>query len=149
MIQLHKYANMWNIRIREMFISKGIPKHWRLSLVQLRNIYYLLEFSLSTRGERHTIFTMLTVPSDPTTPSASHRPQNWTRLVQLQISCNCFSFSKSPRIPAHRSRAWRHSHLSHISYLGFLLWHLWLSHPPCANVNTCAQCVYLHVQYAE
>ena len=29
------------------------------------------------------------------------------------------------------------------SYLGFLLWHLWLSHPPHACVNTCTQCVHL------
>ena len=28
-----------------------------------------------------------------------------------------------------------------ICYPGFLLWHLWLSHPPRASVNTCAQCV--------
>ena len=27
----------------------------------------------------------------------------------------------------------------------FLSWHLWLSHPPRTSVNTCAQCVYLHV----
>ena len=30
-----------------------------------------------------------------------------------------------------------------ISYLGFLLWHLWLSHPPHACVNTCTQWVHL------
>ena len=30
-----------------------------------------------------------------------------------------------------------------ISYLEFLLWHLWLSHPPHARVNTCTQCVLL------
>ena len=30
-----------------------------------------------------------------------------------------------------------------ISFLGVLLWHLWLSHPPRARVNTCTQCVYL------
>ena len=30
-----------------------------------------------------------------------------------------------------------------ISYLDFLLWHLWLSHPPRARVNTCTQCVHL------
>ena len=27
--------------------------------------------------------------------------------------------------------------------LGFLVWHLWLSHPPCARVNTYTQCVHL------
>ena len=78
---------------------------------------------------------------------------NWTGLAQVristgpaqrQISTNCFFFSKSLRIPAHRFRAWRHSHASPISYLRFLLWHLWLSHPPRTSVN-CTQCVHLHV----
>ena len=32
---------------------------------------------------------------------------------------------------------------SYIPYLGFLLWHLRLSHPPRARVNTCTQCVHL------
>ena len=49
-------------------------------------------------------------------------------------------FSKSPKISAHRFRAWRHSHPSPISYMGFLLWHLWLSYPLRASVN-CTQCV--------
>ena len=44
---------------------------------------WLLGFS--TRGERDTIFTMLTVPSDPTTRGASRWP-NWTSLAQLQKS---------------------------------------------------------------
>ena len=30
-----------------------------------------------------------------------------------------------------------------ISYQGILLWHLWLSHPPRARVNSCTQCVHL------
>ena len=77
---------------------------------------WLLVFS--TRGERHTIFTMLTVPSDPITRGASRRP-NWTRLisdlnsltqqtralpavptglVKIQIPTNCF-FSKITQNP--------------------------------------------------
>ena len=50
-------------------------KHRRLSLVQVGNVYWLLEFSLSTRGERDTIFTMLTVPSNPTNARSSRSPQ--------------------------------------------------------------------------
>ena len=55
--------------------------------------------------ETHTIFTMLTVRSDPTMRGASRRP-NWTglakvqkstRFVQPQISTNSF-FQKSPKI---------------------------------------------------
>ena len=46
------------------------PETLTTVLVQVRNVYYFLTFRFSTRGERererHTIFTMLTVPSDPT-----------------------------------------------------------------------------------
>ena len=39
-----------------------------------------LSLGFSTRGERDTIFTMLTVPSDPTTRGTSRRP-HWTGLI--------------------------------------------------------------------
>ena len=47
-------------------LMQGNPKHWRLSIVQVRNVYQLLDFRFSTQGERDIIFTMLTVLSDPT-----------------------------------------------------------------------------------
>ena len=52
----------------------------------------------TTRGERgtHTIFTMLTVPSDPKTRGTSRSP-NWPRQASDLNSC---FFSKSPRIPS-------------------------------------------------
>ena len=57
-----------------MFI--GIPKHWRLSIVQVQNVYWLIEFSLSTQGERETQL-LLCWPFHLTqqTRGASHRPQ--------------------------------------------------------------------------
>ena len=116
-----------------MFICIEITKHWRLSLVQVRNAYQLLEFRFSTRGERDTIFTMLTVSK-----SFFSQLPSWTALAQVQISTNCF-FQKLPKIPAPRFRAWCHSHTSPIFYLGFLLWHLWLSRPLRASVNTCSK----------
>ena len=107
---------MWNIRICKMFICNGIPKHWRLSLVQVRNVYWLLEFSLSTQGERNTFFTMLTVPSDPTTCGASRSP-NWTGFAQHKnqiasssVRSQLTAFSKitkilSPSLPGMTSFA--------------------------------------------
>ena len=64
---------MWNIQIYKTFICIGIPKHWRLSLVQ---VYWLLEFSLSTRGEREAQF-LLCWPFHLTqrTRGACRRPQ--------------------------------------------------------------------------
>ena len=64
-------------------MHRNPAKPWRLSLVHVRNFYYLLEFSLSTRGERDTIFTMLTVPSDRTTRGAFRRPP--TRLASSRF----------------------------------------------------------------
>ena len=77
-----------------------------------------------------------------------HRPSinpqlDWPGPAQSQISTNAF-FQKSPKIPAPRFQAWRHSHPSHISYRGFLLWDLWLSYPLSACVN-CIQCVHMHL----
>ena len=135
----------------------GIPKHWRLSLFRYETFMTFLTFrflSLVFRHEERESQFLLCWPFYLTqqTRGESRRP-NWTRLVQLQISThfvqhqistNCF-FQKSPKPSAPRFRAWRHSHPCLISHLGFLLWHLWLSHPPRASVNTCSQCVHLHV----
>ena len=72
--------------------------------------------------ERDTIFTMLTVRPASALNSLTQQTRvhpavnNWngiaqiwipTRFVQSQIS---LLFSKYPRIPAHRFRAWRNSH---------------------------------------
>ena len=83
--------------------------------------------------ERHN-FSMLTVrPSSafnsltqPTraalcslqTALASTRSEKSTRFVQLQISNHGF-YSKALRIPAHRFRAWRHSHPQTFPIWGF------------------------------
>ena len=76
---------------------------------------WLLGFQYEER-ERDTIFTMLTVPSDPTTRDASRRP-NLTRLgsdlnsLRLASNLNQLLFFKNhPKSSAHRFRVWRHSY---------------------------------------
>ena len=73
-----------------------------------KRLLTFLTFSFSTWGERDTILTMLTVPSDPTTRSTSRSPQLASglaqvrispRFVQRQISTNCF-FQKITKIPS-------------------------------------------------
>ena len=59
----------------EIRVSMEIRETLTTLLVQVRNVYWLFELSLSTRGERATIFTMLTVPSDPTNASSSFKSQ--------------------------------------------------------------------------
>ena len=45
-------------------------------------------------------------------------------------------FSQIPQILS-ASSAWRHSHPLVNFLSGVLFWHLWMTHPPCACVNTC------------
>ena len=99
--------------------------------------------------ERHTVFTMLTVPTSHTAnpqldcPAQSQISTHfWTAWPWVKISTNCF-FQKSPKFPAHRFQAWRHSHPQSHFYLGFLLSHLWMSYLLRTSVN-CTQCVHLH-----
>ena len=145
------------IWICKIFRCWEIPKRWRLSVVQVRNVYSLLDFSLSTRGERerHNFYyadcsyiaysqppaglTRPRVKSQLTDPTNAHPvAPSWT--AQPRVKTQLTSFFRNP---VHRFRAWRHSHPSHIFYLGFLLWHLWLSYPLRTRVN-CTQCVPLH-----
>ena len=62
--------------------------------------------------------------TDPTNARACPAVYNWTGLAQVrkinsfvkvQISTHCF-YSKSLRIPAHRFRAWSHSHPSSVLF---------------------------------
>ena len=62
---------------------------------------WLLGFS--TRGERDTIFTMLTVPTDPTNARRIPLVTNWTRLVQLQISTRFVQHQISTHWPNKRA----------------------------------------------
>ena len=48
-------------------------------------------------------------------------------------STNCFFSNLSPRFRCVTSPKYPGSN----SYLGFLLWHLWMTHPLRARVNTC------------
>ena len=152
---------MWNTHICKTFTSIGIPKHWRLSLVQLQNFYYLLDFWVcGMRKKRDKVSTMLTVSTSffSQFPSWTARP-NLNSLTQqtrahpavptgpiyVRISTNCF-FLKSTRIPAHRIRAWRHSHPQSYFLSGGFIMRSVIVTPPRACVNTCIQCVPLHVQ---
>ena len=102
-----KYTDTWNIRICKTFTCIGIPKHLTTlgsSGTKLLLPSWLLSFS--TRVERDSISTMLTVPSDPTT-RGHPVVNNWTGLaqvqkptsfVQVQISTNSF-FSKITQNP--------------------------------------------------
>ena len=82
------------IRISEIYI--GNPETLTTFFIQVRNFYLL--------GERDTTFTMLTIPSDPTTQGASHRP-NWTRLGSDLNSLRPASNLNSSGLPGLESKS--------------------------------------------
>ena len=81
----------------------GIPKHWRLSLVQVRNVYYLyLTFSFSTRGERDTIFTVFLHHRSVNSPAElSAQSQNLNSLTQQTRAHPVAQKLDSPRLAAN------------------------------------------------
>ena len=125
--------------------SEKHVKHWQLSWFRYETFITLFKFRFSTQGERDTIFTMLTVLSDPSNARVHPAANNWTglaqtlipnRSVKVQISIHCFfKITKNPS-PSLLSMTSFTSPVV-ILYLGFSLWHLWLSHPPRARMNTC------------
>ena len=96
---------MWNIQICEAFICIGIPKHWRLSWFRYETFFTFLTFRVSTRGERDTISTMLTVPSDPTTRGlAWPRRGSGSQLASSRFKSQLTVFLKNhPKSSAHAS----------------------------------------------
>ena len=62
------------------------------------------------------------------------------RLLPRQDPSQLTDFFKIPQIlRARASGAWRHSHSLVNLSIGFLFWHLWMTHTPCARINTCTQ----------
>ena len=109
----------------------------------------LLSLSLGFRHEeRETQFfyadcsSIVTDPINVHAHSAVHKlhwPHPGPKINSLRLSPNIISLllfritkNPSPSFPGMTS----FTSPSPISYLGFLLWHLWLSHPPRARVNT-------------
>ena len=157
-------TNMWNIRICKMFIRTGIPKHWRLSLVQVRNVYYLFWLLVFRHEERDTqfllswLFQHRSSVNSPAELSALSQNLNsltqQTRAHPVDYDCTGLAKAKKSQLTAffknHQNSqplASGHDVITNpVSFpiWGFLLWYLWLSHPPRASVN-CTQCVHLHV----
>ena len=90
-LNVHMHRNPKNTRNTDDSLGSGT-----------KLLITFLTFRFSTRGERHTIFTMLTVPSDQTTrvyPAAN----NWTRLGPNLNSLFVFSKYPSPLLPGMTS----------------------------------------------
>ena len=100
------------------------------------------------RRERHSFFLCwlfhLTPPRAAhfVDPNWSRRGETKNRLHSSRLESQLTVFFQIPQILSASGHDVIHFP-GPISYLGFLLWHLWLSHPPRAHMNTCTQCVHL------
>ena len=139
----------------------GIPKHWRLSSFRYETFYYFLDFYVfDTRRERVTRFLLCwlfvqrqlsihwpnirTCIPQQTTGLAS--PRFVSQLASSSLKSQLTAFFKIPKNPSP-SLPGMTSFTSRVPFpLRVFFLHLWLSHPPRARRNTCAQCVPLPVQ---
>ena len=62
-----------------------------------------------------------------------HPGLNLDSLVRRQELNSLLSLKSQPTLPGMTS----HTSPGRNSYLGFLFWHIWMTHPLCARVNTC------------
>ena len=155
----NRHIDSRNIQTRKTFTNVhkhcNPKKHEICSGTKLFITFLSLRF-FDMRRERHNFFLgwlfHLTPPGAAPSPQtiglASASSENRLPLsksksqlsrseFQSQLAA-FFQISKSLAFPGMTSFTSSGS----ISYLGFLLWHLWLSHPPLAHVNTCTQCVH-------
>ena len=110
------YSDTWNIHMhRNPETLETLTTLGSLGTKLLLSSWLL---GFSTRGERDTISTMLTVPSDPTT-RGHPVVHNWAGLAKVRkinslrpasdLSKLLF-FKNHPKYSAHRFQAWRHTH---------------------------------------
>ena len=144
--------DMWNRQnVHKMFINiYRNPK--TLNWFRYETFIHRFEFKgFSTWGERDTIFLCWLLwhrqlSTQPTCGARSAQirlasPSSESRLsFGGRNSTHCF-FS-NPRILSPRFRCVTSlTFLSLNSYLGFSFWHLWMTHPLRARVNTCVNVV--------
>ena len=135
-------------------IHRESEKHEIGSGTKLFITFLSLRF-FDMRRERHNLFNKCAAHF--VDPNWSHRGEtkNWLPSSRLESQLSrsefksqltvffffLFYFSNSKILSASGQDV---IHVpDFISYLGFLLWHLWLSYPPRARLNTCTQCVHL------
>ena len=124
------------------------PKTWNSqNWFRYKTFYYLWVKVNSKWVERDTIFLCWLLlhrqlSTQPTRGSRSAQsrlasPRSESRLSRSAAGTQLTTFSQIPTSSAHASRHDTIHLPSPISYLGFLFWHLRMTHPLRARVNTC------------
>ena len=140
---------MWHTHNTQMCeIDIGNLKTWNSrNCFRYEIFYYLWVKDNSTWGERDAIFLcrLLLHRQLSTQPTCSARSAQ-SRLSSLrsesqpsrsEAGTQLTAFSQIPKSSAH-AFGQDVIHLPNpISHLGILFWHLWMTHPPRARVNTC------------
>ena len=146
----------WSIFVRSCYIARYTDvwnRHRESEIYDIHEIgsgtklYYFWVKGYSTWGERDTIFLcwlLLHLPQTMWgTPSANYwsglgGPRKSTFPSGRRNSTNCFS--QIPKILSASGYDVIHLPRSHFLSGNFLFWHLWMTHPPHARVNTCVKC---------
>ena len=147
---IYRSKNTTKIWICEIYI--GNPEiHETLTTLFFGSGMKLFITFLSLRFfdmRRETQFlTILTFPSDPTTCGtppqttglASASSENWLALSNPKSQLTVFFSNSKILCPSLLGMTTFTSPVLFL-YLGFLLWHLWLSHPPCAREYLHSMC---------
>ena len=93
--------------------------------------------------------SIMTFPSAPP-QHVWHTPQGLGEQAKVTLllrtaRLNSLTFIKSPKILRARFRCMT-SFTSPTFYLGFLFWHLWMTHPPRARIDTNIY-IYIYIEY--
>ena len=135
---------MWNVQIHNGTqnvhnvhrYNIGIPKHKKHLRLLSSGTKLFITFELkgfSTWGERYT--WLFHLPQTMCAPATRPRRASESQLSSSEAGIKLQTFLKSqPTLPVRDV-----THIPGlIHYLGFLLWHLWMTRPLRACVNTCA-----------
>ena len=139
---------MWNVHMHRNPEIRETLTTFFSSGTKLLLLSWLLGFRLEERETQFLLCWLFHLTQQRAAHPVAH---NWTGLAQLKdpLASSRFKSQLTPFFlkitQNHQSIASGHD-IIHIPItfpiLVFLLWHLWLSHPPCASVNTCTQCVH-------
>ena len=136
------------IPVRKMFIKSithidniGIPKHEKHFRLLSSGTKLLITFELKVfRHKEKDTPDFSLCPKPRAHPTQGHGEQAKVNRLLPRQEPNSLTFFKIPKILRARFRCMTSfTSPGQPFHLGFLFWHLWMTHPPRAFFNTCAQ----------
>ena len=125
----------------------GIPKHKKnkntlrlLSSGTKLFITFALKVIRHKESDTQSFYADFSICPPPSRAAPRRKLLVWSRRapkVNRHVRTQLTHFSQIPKILRFRCMT-SFTSPGLICYLGFLFWHLWMTHPPRARVNTCA-----------